>query len=370
MSVNSFISNSDFATAEHRSYVRLLLLLIGVAIAPLWLLWFDLEPLAGDVTRLGWYAERDFGWRAPQYYFTHPLSDYATSYDRYHDVVVVGDSFSKEPSGDPPRHPNHWHNFLADMTGWSVLVLRHAEAPLPELLSRPAFVSSPPKILIYERAERYMDQWLPRLQGGECNDRDAQPPEPLPRLVPRRAPRTIIERPKPTLDVNFGYVRRYLIHEALREGFGMDNGLVFKLGLTTPSLFSSAEGRQLLVYKDEFRKAHWKPDALDGLPCRLSRLKTLVEANGKTRLLVLIAPDKLTAYGRYVLQRQYASLSRLEHFLDVNQLPAPRIDQRLSSAIAKGEVDIYLPDNTHWGYRGHEIVAETVLDYLMSQQTR
>ena len=215
-----------------------------------------------------------------------------------------------------------------------------------------------------------MDQWLPRLQGVECNDRDAQPPEPLPRLVPRRAPRTIIERPKPTLDVNFGYVRRYLIHEALREGFGIDNGLVFKLGLTTPSLFSSAEGRQLLVYKDDFRKAQWKPDALDGLPCRLSRLKTLVEANGKTRLLVLIAPDKLTAYSRYVRQRQYASLSRLEHFLDVNQLPAPRIDQRLSSAIAKGEVDIYLPDNTHWGYRGHEIVAETVLDYLMSQQTR
>lgn len=368
MSVNFSTISSDMLTAEHRGYVRLLVSFIAVAIAPLWLLWFYLEPLAGDVTRLGWYAERDFGYRAPQYYFTRPLSDYESSYDRYHDIVVIGDSFSKEPSGDTPPHPNHWHNFLADMTGWSVLVLRHSEAPLLKFLSSPEFVASPPKVLIYERLERDLDWSLPRLPGESCDGDVASSPAPPPSLQPRRAPQMLIPRPKPTLDADFGYVRRYLTYAALREWFGIDNGKVLKLDLTVPSLFSSVQDRQLLVWKGDLRKASWTAGTLETVRCRMLRLKALVEANRKTRFVILVPPDKLTAYGKYLQRRDYASLSRLERFLDTYQLPVPRLDKRLSAAISKGEMDVYLPNNTHWGYRGHEIAAETVLDYLISQQ--
>jgi hypothetical protein len=159
-----------------------------------------------------------------------------------------------------------------------------------------------------------------------------------------------------------------LIHAALRKWFGVDNDAVRTLELVGPSLFSSTESQQLLVYAGDFRKAQWEPSVLDALPCRLLRIKKLVEANGKTRFVIMIAPDKLTAYSRYLRRTDYASLSRLEPFLDAHQLPAPRIDRRLSAAIANGEIDVYLPNNTHWGYRGHEIVAETVLEYLMSRQ--
>jgi hypothetical protein len=187
MSVNSSTFSSDVATADHRRYVALLLSLLGMAIAPLWVLWFYLEPLAGDVTRLGWYAEKDFGGRAPQYYFTRPLSTYGSSYDQYYDVVVIGDSFSWEPSGDPPQHPNHWHNFLVDMTGWSLLVRRSSEASLPEFLSNPTFVSSPPKVLIYEQVERNMNLWFTRVSGEPCDGGHGASDEPLPPLHPLHA---------------------------------------------------------------------------------------------------------------------------------------------------------------------------------------
>src|SRR5205085_9650327 len=68
--VNSYTSSFD----PHGRYVWGLL---ALALIPAWALFaigVYLEPVWGDLTRIGSYAERDFGWNKPQLEFPEPLS--------------------------------------------------------------------------------------------------------------------------------------------------------------------------------------------------------------------------------------------------------------------------------------------------------
>jgi hypothetical protein len=34
--------------------------------------------------------------------------------------------------------------------------------------------------------------------------------------------------------------------------------------------------------------------------------------------------------------------------------------------VQRGEMDVYLPNDTHWGYRGSELAAQTLQDWFSS----
>src|SRR3569833_1657581 len=51
------------------------------------------EPLTGDLTRIGYYAEKDFGWNAPQPVFQNAANGKAIT---FLDILVIGDSYSKD----------------------------------------------------------------------------------------------------------------------------------------------------------------------------------------------------------------------------------------------------------------------------------
>ena len=93
-------------------------------------------------------------------------------------------------------------------------------------------------------------------------------------------------------------------------------------------------------------------------------MRRQVEANGYTRLVLTVAPDKLTAYAEFLSDSDMKSASLLA--LDSYRHPdvVPRLDRNLIAAIRRGERDVYLPNNTHWGSNGHRIVAETLLRFL------
>jgi hypothetical protein len=42
----------------------------------------------------------------------------------------------------------------------------------------------------------------------------------------------------------------------------------------------------------------------------------------------------------------------------------PRLDHAIQETIEQGAIDVYLPNDTHWSYRGHEIAADAVARYL------
>jgi hypothetical protein len=46
---------------------------------------------------------------------------------------------------------------------------------------------------------------------------------------------------------------------------------------------------------------------------------------------------------------------------DLNLL---RLDHSLSRAAENGVQDIYLPNDTHWGFVGNDLAAKSVIDFL------
>ena len=110
------MSSSTSSSNAHRTYVLGVLLLAFVPAAAFFATGLYLQPLDGDLTRIGAHAEREYGWNSPQTVFQQPLYTIG-AYTEPHDMVVVGDSFATAM----PAH--QWQNHLVATTGLSLATL-------------------------------------------------------------------------------------------------------------------------------------------------------------------------------------------------------------------------------------------------------
>jgi hypothetical protein len=138
----------------------------------------------------------------------------------------------------------------------------------------------------------------------------------------------------------------------------------FLFGLTSSKLFSSKQSDTLLVYEGDVKKKNWDVNLVDSIKCRLINMHNLVQANGKTLFIVMVAPDKLTAYSPFLKDSSIAKYSVIDRLASVQSLHLPRFDLPLQSAINEGLVDVYLPNDTHWANQGQKIAAETLKKYV------
>jgi len=135
--------------------------------------------------------------------------------------------------------------------------------------------------------------------------------------------------------------------------------------------FSSVNKRSMLVYKDDFRKIEWWRDmGLREMGCRIERMRNQVEANGHTRFVLMVAPDKLTAYADFIRDKELRNISLLSELASHLPEVVPRLDLTLVSAIRRREQDVYMPNDTHWSSTGYQIAAETLLDFLHHPTTQ
>ncbi|HVS81257.1 MAG TPA: hypothetical protein VHE60_05955 [Pyrinomonadaceae bacterium] len=138
-----------------------------------------------------------------------------------------------------------------------------------------------------------------------------------------------------------------------------------KVELSRHAPFSSTNNHSMLVYKNDFRKANlWREMGVPEIGCRVERMRSQVEANGITQFVFMVAPDKLTAYADFLADEGLRGISQLPELSGHHSEMMPRLDLALISAIRRGEEDVYLPDDTHWGSSGYRIVAETLLQFL------
>lgn len=325
-----------------------------------------LQPLYGDLTRIGLYSEREFGWQQPQQTFAS-AAYVRDQYTRHHDVVVLGDSFSSAW----PRQ--QWQNHLIARTGWSVVTLDINTVTIDQILANPVLQKSPPKVLIVESVERsFADRigkapgcatLLPHALGS------ATPGKAIYDLQPRDLPSSTMERPQQWNDVKLEFVWRYLRNTWRMAHGGAPRRDVRKLALRRQGLFSSASQSDILIYGGDFDKqAKWSALTLHDMSCRIQQLREKVERNGQTRFVLMVAPDKLTAYSHELPTTDGAHISKLTELAALNPQTMPRLDLALSQAISQGKQDIYLPDDTHWGAEGHRLAAASVLAFLLRPQ--
>lgn len=353
--MNFSISSSD----HHRRYAKGLLIVVFAPIFGLFLIGVYLQPLFGDLTRIGSYAERDFGWGGSQVEFLRPLSTFG-SYDHYYDVAVLGDSFSTG------RATFHWQNYFVAKTGVSLVTLDINRVDLDAMLDGERFRLHPPQLFILQSVERELPKRFSRkVPCREAVPSSIHPPPPQTRLPLNSRPvadlTRRVERSISWSDVKLGYVVSYLG----RRLFQPPDPSVVKVELSGEAPFSSRNRHSMLVYKDDLSKVlWWKEMGLAELACRIEATRRRVESNGKTKFLLLVAPDKLTAYEAFVADPQLRDLSRLASLAARMPAVMPRVDRALGAAIDSGVTDVYLPDDTHWGMAGYRIASDTIVSFV------
>lgn len=329
-------------------------------VAAAWILAWWLEPLHGDLTRIGGYAEREFGWNEPMEEFHPPLATWGNSYDQPADVLVIGDSFANG------RWPGQqWQNWLAARTGWRIHTLDKHKIRVDELVASETYKEAPPPVVIWNNVERDLKNEY-AVDGKDCE----LPPASAGRAPLRRAEvqvRTVHRyRAKSISKANPGFARVWLWKRLLREA-SADHSDVLLLRLSRADLFSSRFSSGLLVFRKDLRKALWRNADLPRIRCGYADMAKRIEANGITRFVTAIAPDKSSAYRRWLVAPNQLPPSLLVALLDDFPVPDARLDWVLAAAIEAGTPDVYMPDDTHWGSAGQRLAADAILRLFVNE---
>ena len=344
-------------TLSYRSFLVAIVVPMVLVVGALVGLSLWLQPLEGDLTRLGGYAENDYGWTGEQVAFRPSLAWHARP-DEPYDVVVLGDSFSRalgKPPGAVHVDPSHWTDFFAARTGLSVGVYHRDEYSLQDLLRSDAWRSTPPRLLIVEYAERTIG--YARADSGPCDDL----PPPLVVMIPRRlipaADGASYVRPTRSRigSASFDAALDCVSKALPRWAFGYDSTSVSKVALARDDLFTDWSRGSLLLYRDDLAKRGFPPDALARIGCRFRRMQAAVEANGVTRFVLMVAPDRSAAYRDYLPDLGVPDLTAV--IARTPGMSVVRVDLAIRSAFGAGMKDVYLPDDTHWATAGKRIAA-------------
>ena len=331
-----------------------------------------LQPVIGDTTRLGGYSENDFGWNKPQKVFREPANPLQDVYDHYVDVLVLGDSFSFGGVLGMMNFP--WQTILTAESGLSISTISHyttkTKPPsydpsfLPAILKSETFQKTPPKVFVLEVVERQLNK-LPDIKG-DCNvtNKIINGINILFKPIQEMTPSNDSFRPKirPPLKEQLDFSLKYWETLLL---LNVNDNPAFIFDLTTPNLFSNKRSQTLLVYEGDVEKKNWDGNLIASIKCKLINMQNIVQANGKTLFVVMIAPDKLTAYSPFLRDVSVAKYSAIQKIALERSLHMPRFDLPLQSAINSGMVDVYLSNDTHWASKGQQIAAETLKKYLI-----
>lgn len=361
-----------FSSDPHRGFVLWLLALLVLPMAGLFILGIYLQPLYGDLTRIGFYSEREFGWNSTQVIFPNTKLEFNASPNNsreHYKILVLGDSFSRA------RPEFQWQNYVNEISNESIGTMDINKILLRQILTSPQFRITPPKLIIFESVERELPHHLIQ-NSNACK---SSPPSSIKVNSSSKTTQIVkwnweshlanitqrIERKTKLSDINLNYAWKYLLHNMRRH---TTHAKVFRLDIKRPPPFSNHDQSNFLIYDDDINKIKlWRDMGVSEMSCRIEAIRQQVEKNGYTRFVLLVAPDKLTAYADFLHDSKFQHASLLPQLSDLNFDVMPRLDKELITAIRSGEQDIYFPDDTHWASNGQRIAAETLITFMKYQ---
>ena len=340
-----------------QTYLGLVAVPMGLAGALILGVATQLQPNDGDLTRLGGYTEADFGWNGEQRAFRPAMVPYAAQGQSF-DVIALGDSFTRGRGltpGAARADSGHWTDVFAQRTGLRTGAFNRNDLPLETLIQSDAWRNEPPKVLILEYAERTL-AWASTSGATVC---DGLPPPLRSTLTARPSPQTPTPYKRQTAS-RFGTAALdtaldYIVKTLPRETIGLNNTTVSRFSLIRSDLFTNRLSSDLLIYKDDLDKRYLKQSYLRTLGCSFRTMQAQVEANGRTRFLLMIAPDRSTAYAAYLPDLGVPNLTAL--LAQTPGLSVLRLDLDLQAAAAAGMKDLYWPNDTHWAAAGKEVAG-------------
>jgi hypothetical protein len=336
------------------SFVAILALVWGLAA---WLL-----PVDGDLARVGGYSENEFGPKESQVVFEENLFKVATNlkdYDKPYDIVVLGDSFSI----DQQSRFFGWQNYFIQRTGLSMIVFDTRRYWPVEIYDSPEFKKYPPKVFIFESVERYLHERIAYFAG--MTPPTAAPSTPYPHLFSNSTPPTVTTKYqslKREADFDPDHALGHL--GAIMQRHLRLNNQVIEVPLAKENLFSCENDTEMLVYFDEFKKQKLGEQDFADLRAGAQVFRKIIESNGYTRFVLIVAPDKTSTFAPYLKETDCATANLIAELAEDPTLLIPRTDLVISKAISSGKKDVYLPNDSHWGSVGHKLFADTLADQL------
>lgn len=321
------------------------------------------QPINGDLTRIGGYPERWFGWNSEQPGMPCQTSKQRTP-DKKH-VLVIGDSFSQSQC---------WQSLLGNRYTFDFIHVN--DTRLSQLTQKVR--TEQPDAIVLETAERALPDlygrdslFLPPVDQCAIPDRQQHPDITFEQLKARMAVMPLLSgKHRPTLpdsgnriSEGFHYLK-LAIKNAVRPG--KRKALV--LALTTGHLFSHQRSNRLLVLaKDSALQEMPDADNITTARCSLQKTARSLAETG-IAYAILAVPDKTTAYQPYLADNTIRNRQALVDVLAVDQVNhginmLPFIRQML----AEGQQDVYQPNDTHWSYKGHQLAAALIEAELTAQ---
>jgi hypothetical protein len=342
-------------------YNSILIILVAflVSLSASIMLWS--QPITGDLTRISAYPERWFGWNDAQQNITPLINSKRTSGKRH--ILVIGDSFSEA---------GHWQAYLGEK--YSFTFIHNSKTTLPRILK--LIQKDSPDAIILESAERALPDLYNKGSTFLSVAETCSLPESSQQFV-HYDPQEKISAlpvfpnmarevwPRTGENISEGY---HALKIWLKALIRPEKRKAKPLDLTRNDLFSNTRSNQILAFSKDFLLY----DTADETSIKTMRCSMQAAANALTQAnipyVMLAIPDKSTAYQPLLanddIRQRPALINRLhidEINHGINMLPF------IQNMAATGHKDIYLPNDTHWGYKGFQLAAVLVDTELAGQ---
>ena len=328
-----------------RRYVLHVLLVALAVFVPIVVFSWWVEPLHGDLTRVGRWPERDYGPREPSV----PIEVAATSgRQRNASILVLGDSFARD---------NLWQSVLQKSTGRSVQSFDIDRTCLKEWLAA-ALADRSSSVIVVQAVERGVIAHFARVRDcGQARIRPFEVGAGTATNERHRWPLTLDARYLAGTAFNLA---RASIRGEIRPGKSRTVNVALRKDCAR---FSSRRSDRLLYYAEEDLKADWSEADIKSSVARILEIQRAVEQAGK-RFVFVLAPDKSAVYSRCFVEARPGSRGpRINELLIAAGVNAPDMTGEYEKRIHT-VVDLYNPNDTHWSNAGHVLAAEMVARVL------
>jgi len=327
-------------------YTILLLIPFGVFATLFWILALLVDPVAGDLTRIGGWTENDFGWNAQQPVIKIVANDRAIVDP---DMVVLGDSFSITN--------NYWQSVLTLKLDKKILSFGIDDVGCIDNWVRWAKDVSTARVVLIEVVERNFIRRFRLLSS--CEESSPIPIEMLSGITSPSRPTW-----PPTMDAR--YLFRTAINSARliaspRSSIRSDNTVNAPIRRAC-ARFSNRRSDRLLYYMGDDRKKRWTDDEIKRAVANVRMLQNEFSRAGKRFIFVLV-PDKSTVYQDCLIKHDAVKLPNVTSQLILAGVHMPDL-LTIFRADSDSVVDLYLPDNTHLSESGYLLMAARVEKFM------
>lgn len=278
------------------------------------------------------------------------------------DVFVIGDSFSDQGNLG-------YVNYLAN-DNLKVIYFDRTDNPVQmtiELLNGGLFDSVKPKYLVLQSIERMFvprcqyinydtkythEQIKDKINGANTTSVDENP---FMRNLPLFTD-DIVKIPLTNIEYFFKSKPQY--------------SQIYKIASNNSSLFSG-DPDNILVYQEDVDNLVYKNDSTKIAVCNtvLNKINSLL-ADKNIKLIVLISPDKYDLYYPYFKNKAtYKKPLFFEYFHTLEKEYTYVNAMEILSEEVETQKDVYYYDDTHWSYKGANLIAQRIKEITLKSES-